>query len=293
MEDIIEVRNLVKTYPGVRAVDNISFSIGKGRCFGLLGPNGAGKTTTVEMMEGIIIPNSGEILYKGNPIDNSFKNEVGIQFQTTALQDFLTTLEVLKLFQKFYRNTVPIPELVKMCALGDFLNQDNRKLSGGQKQRLYLALALINDPNLIFLDEPTTGLDPQARQNFWELVKTIKKQDKTIVLTTHYMEEAAVLCDDILIIDQGKIIAEGKPEDLLHKHFNSQRLILPDSAIPNDLALPWDTYRIESRVEIQTTELNQTLCYLFEKQVNLDGLKIKTPTLDDLFLDLTGRELRG
>jgi len=293
MEKIVKVKNLIKRYTDVIAVDNISFDIKKGSCLGLLGPNGAGKTTTVEMMEGIIKPNSGEILYKDKPIGKQFKNEVGIQFQTTKLQDFLTTHEVLKLFESFYSKTIPIPELIEMCSLEAFLNQDNRKLSGGQKQRLYLALALINDPNLVFLDEPTTGLDPQARQNFWELIKSIKKQKKTIILTTHYMEEAAILCDDILIMDHGKIIAEGKPDSLLKSHFNSQRLILPAEVVPNKAAIPWPVYKIDDKIEIQTAQIDETIKYLVEKGINLDALQIKIPTLDDLFLELTGGELRG
>ncbi len=291
--DIIKVEKLVKRYPGVIAVNDISFSIKKGTCFGLLGPNGAGKTTTVEMMEGIIKPDSGHILYKEQPIGKLFKNEVGIQFQTTKLQDFLTTHEVLKLFESFYSKTIPLPELVKICSLEEFLNQDNRKLSGGQKQRLYLALALINDPELIFLDEPTTGLDPQARQNFWELIKSIKKQHKTIILTTHYMEEAAVLCDDILIMDHGKIIAEGKPNDLLKSHFDNQRLLLPLDSVSDVSAIPWQVYTYDNHIEIQTNQMNETLKYLVTIDVNLDALQIKIPTLDDLFLELTGDQLRG
>ena len=291
--DIIKVEKLVKRYPGVIAVNDISFSIKKGTCFGLLGPNGAGKTTTVEMMEGIIKPDSGHILYKEQPIGKLFKNEVGIQFQTTKLQDFLTTHEVLKLFESFYSKTIPLPELVKICSLEEFLNQDNRKLSGGQKQRLYLALALINDPELIFLDEPTTGLDPQARQNFWELIKSIKKQHKTIILTTHYMEEAAVLCDDILIMDHGKIIAEGKPNDLLKSHFDNQRLLLPLDSVSDVSAIPWQVYTYDNHIEIQTNQMNETLKYLVTIGVNLDALQIKIPTLDDLFLELTGDQLRG
>jgi ABC-2 type transport system ATP-binding protein len=293
MDIIIKVKNLLKRYPGVIAVNDISFNLKKGSCFGLLGPNGAGKTTTVEMMEGIIKQDSGEILYKNKPLGKQFKNEVGIQFQTTKLQDFLTTKEVLRLFESFYPKTIPLPDIVKMCALEAFLEQDNRKLSGGQKQRLYLALALINDPELLFLDEPTTGLDPQARQNFWELIKSIKKQNKTIILTTHYMEEAAVLCDDILIMDQGKIIAEGKPNDLLKSHFENQRLILPTETVPDISNIPWQVYSFDHHIEIQTNQVNETIKYLIKEGVNLDALQIKIPTLDDLFLELTGDQLRG
>jgi len=293
MDNILEVQNLVKHYRDVKAVDDISFSIQEGICFGLLGPNGAGKTTTVEIMEGIIRPDSGRILYRGAPLDRRFKDEVGIQFQDTALQDFLTTREVLTLFYSFYSRTVPMAEVVRLCSLEGFLDQDNRKLSGGQKQRLYLALALINDPQVLFLDEPTTGLDPQARQNFWVMIKGIKQQAKTILLTTHYMEEAAQLCDPIMIMDNGKINAEGEPGRLLAGHFDCKYLTLPKGVFEPDRQFPWKTFRTEGAIEIQTTDINETIHYLIERRVPLTQLGIKNPSLEDLFLDLTGRDLRG
>jgi len=187
MPTILEVRDLVKRYPGVTAVDGIRFAVEGGECFGLLGPNGAGKTTTVEMMEGITAPSAGEVLYRGRPVDAHFRQEVGIQFQSTALQDFLTVRETLKLFRSFYTKGLDIEELVQMCTLQEYVDRDARKLSGGQRQRLLLALALVNDPEVLFLDEPTTGLDPQARRNFWDLIRAIKARHKTVILTTHYM----------------------------------------------------------------------------------------------------------
>ena len=292
MSKILEVNHLVKRYGSLNAVDGISFSIPKGVCFGLLGPNGAGKTTTVEMMEGITKPTSGEILYCGKPLDRNYKREVGIQFQTTNLQDFLTTKEVLQLFRSFYRKTLPLEKVIEMCSLEEFLQQDNRSLSGGQKQRLYLALALINDPEVLFLDEPTTGLDPQARQNCWQLIRSIKERNKTIILTTHYMEEAANLCDTILIMDRGRIIAEGAPEELLRKHFDSLVLTLPTDALQPEIPLPWKTFKTDRHIEIQTDEITQTIQYLIEKGIPLAGLRIKTPSLEDLFLELTGQDLR-
>ncbi len=290
---ILEVRDLVKHYPSVRAVDGVTFSIAEGVCFGLLGPNGAGKTTTVEMMEGLTRPTSGEVLYKGRALDRAAKQEVGIQFQSTALQDFLTTRECLELFASFYKHTVPIAEVVEMCSLEDFLHQDNRKLSGGQKQRLYLALALINDPRILFLDEPTTGLDPQARQNFWRLIRSIKGRSKTIVLTTHYMEEAYALCDEIAIMDKGRIIARGTPQALLEEHFEGVWLELPrEDFTPGD-GFPWKTRDAGGHISIHTDSLNETLEHLMKTRVSLAGLRVKAPTLNDLFLELTGDELRS
>src|SRR5918993_1097944 len=200
MPPVLEVRELVKQYPGVRAVDGVSFSIAEGQCFGLLGPNGAGKTTTVEMMEGITQPTSGRVLYCGEPLGARFRAEAGIQFQKTALQDFLTVRETLTLFTRLYPRRRDIDELIVTCALEQVAHRDNRKLSGGQMQRLLLAIALANDPRVLFLDEPTTGLDPQARHNFWELTRSIKAEGRTVLLTTHYMEEAYYLCDVIAIM---------------------------------------------------------------------------------------------
>jgi ABC-2 type transport system ATP-binding protein len=215
---ILEVRGLRKRYPQVEAVAGVSLAIAPGTCFGLLGPNGAGKTTTVEMIEGITPPSSGEILYKGAPVDGRFKLESGIQFQSTALQDFITVRENLAMFRAFYPRGMEVDELVRLCSLGEFLDRDARKLSGGQRQRLLLALALVNDPDVLFLDEPTTGLDPQARRNFWELVRGIKARGKTVLLTTHYMEEAHALCDRVAIMDRGRIVAEDSPGALLVAH---------------------------------------------------------------------------
>ncbi len=190
---LISVRNLVKHYPNVKAVNGVDFDLMPGTCFGLLGPNGAGKTTTVEILEGIHAATSGEILYKGQPVDRRFRNEAGIMFQSTALQDFITVRETLEMFARLYPKNTDIEELIKRCNLTEYLDQDNRQLSGGQRQRLLLAIALVNDPDIIFLDEPTTGLDPQARRNFWDLIEAIKSEGKTVLLTTHYMDEAYIL----------------------------------------------------------------------------------------------------
>ena len=294
MNPIISVNNLHKAYKQVKAVNGVSFEIPKGICFGLLGPNGAGKTTTVEMLEGIIDPTSGDIRYLGKPIDQQFRNAAGIMFQNTALQDYITVREALTLFANFYPQTRPLDELIEQCALGEFLDRDNRHLSGGQKQRLLLAIALINDPDIIFLDEPTTGLDPQSRRNFWELLRKIKAEDKTLLLTTHYMEEAHELCDEIAIMDNGRIIARGTPKELLRKHFQNTVITLPKSNLnSNQVALEQlQAKSVEGHFEILSDNVEATINILMEQQIPLTHLQIREPTLEDLFLELTGHDLR-
>ncbi len=215
---ILEVKELTKAYNGKPAVAGISFGIPGGTCFGLLGPNGAGKTTTVEMMENIIEQDGGEIFYKGEKRSGSFNQEIGIQFQHTELLSFLTVKETLKTFGAFYQKHVPIEDVIELCMLQNIENNWNNKISGGQRQRVLLGLALLNDPDLVFLDEPSTGLDPQARQHVWDIIRGMKKKGKTIVLTTHYMEEAQNLCDTIAIMDKGRIIEQGSPGYLIEKH---------------------------------------------------------------------------
>jgi ABC-2 type transport system ATP-binding protein len=292
MPPIITATNLVKQYPGVRAVDGIDLSIPQGICFGLLGPNGAGKTTTIEILEGIHPATSGTVLYKGEPLGARYREEVGIQFQHTALQEFLTVRETLELFERFYQKTLPIPELIELCSLEDILERDTRKISGGQRQRLLLALALINDPELIFLDEPTTGLDPQARRNFWDLVKLVKSRNKTIVLTTHYMEEAYALCDEIAIMDKGRIVSQGTPLQLLSQHFEDVILQLPSTDADGRLReLGLNAVQAGDLLEIRTNRLHNTLQLLMEQGINLDRLRIRAWTLEDLFINVTGRTL--
>ena len=290
MTPIISTTNLVKQYPGVVAVNGISLSIAQGICFGLLGPNGAGKTTTIEMLEGINQPTSGTVLYKGEVMDSRYREEVGIQFQHTALQEFLTVRETLVLFERLYQHTIPIPELIELCSLSDILHRDTRKLSGGQRQRLLLALALVNDPDLIFLDEPTTGLDPQARRNFWDLVTLVKSRNKTIVLTTHYMEEAYALCDEIAIMDKGQIVSQGTPAQLLSDHFGDVVLQIP-KADAGDKAFKLGLNIVEAAdfMEIRTSRLHDTLKQLLENGVNMDRLHIRSWTLEDLFINVTGK----
>ena len=293
MQTILEIKNLTKTYGKLKAVDGISFKIPPGICFGLLGPNGAGKTTTIEMIEGITKPSSGEIFYKGKLIDQQFSQEAGIQFQSTALMDFVTVREILKLFASFYEKTLPIEQLAEQCNLEGFLDQYATKLSGGQRQRLLLALALINDPQILFLDEPTTGLDPQARRHFWQLIESVKQQGKTIILTTHYMDEAEALCDHLLIIDQGKIIEQGSPQKLLGGHFDTLCIQL-DGSVKNQIPGNFEQSirLINDQIEIETDQLEETLTRLIEAKVNISSLRIRNRTLEDLFLKITGDQLR-
>jgi len=289
---VIAVKNLTKHYREVKAVDGVSFEIKAGHCFGLLGPNGAGKTTTIEIMEGIIKASSGEVYYYDKPLSKDLANKIGIQFQNTALQDFLTVQETLDLFSSFYQKTIDQQELIKLCDLQEFLSRNNRLLSGGQKQRLLLALALINDPEIVFLDEPTTGLDPQARRNFWQLIKNIKAQNKTIILTTHYMDEAEHVCDDIAVMDRGKLIEQGSPKQLLQKHFDQVFIYLPAKQITQSLIDENQWQVLDGHVEIKSKNVEQTLSYLMTNQVSLHGLHVKSANLDDLFLKLTGHSLR-
>jgi ABC-2 type transport system ATP-binding protein len=294
MSVFLEVHNLIKHYHGVKAVNGLSFQIQHGVCFGLLGPNGAGKTTTVETLEGVTVPTSGQIIYKGEPLGPRFREEAGIMFQSTALQDFLTVREMLKMFGCFYRQPADLGLLIDQCALREILNRDTRKLSGGQRQRLLLAIALINNPEILFLDEPTTGLDPQARHNFWKLVENIKARGKTIVLTTHYMEEAYILCDEIAIMDHGRIIAQGTPRQLLETHFDDVILQLPQrdwSMAGDDLGL--SAVHRHGTIEIATADVNETITQLIDRGIALTHLRIRERTLEDLFLELTGTELRA
>ena len=292
MQYLLEVQHLCKHYRSLRAVDDISFGIPAGICFGLLGPNGAGKTTTIEMMEGITTPTSGEILFKNQPRDKHYSQHTGIQFQSTALQDFLTVREVLALFGSLYENPLPAQQLIERCELGEFIDQQANKLSGGQKQRLLLALALVSDPTILFLDEPTTGLDPQSRRRFWDLITAIKAEGKTIVLTTHYMDEAELLCDELVIMDHGKIIDQGSPRVLLDKYLPHKRIAIDQPVELNPDSLNGDIIRGDGEIVIITQSVEQTLQQLIQQQVDLSTLRVRNPTLEDLFIQLTGHQLR-
>lgn len=293
MEPILEVKNLVKKYDKVVAVDGINFALRQGICFGLLGPNGAGKTTTIEVIEDVIPPTAGEVFYKGAPRTPSFREEVGIQFQSTALLNLLTVRETLETFQSFFKKTATVDELVELCRLAEFLDQYNDKISGGQRQRFLLALALINRPELLFLDEPSTGLDPQARRNLWDLIQGIKAEGKALILTTHYMEEAQHLCDEVAIMDYGKIIAQGTPAELIRQYSRGITVVLPRHRFTLDAnRFPLPVREVKDTLEIKTDDVNQCLEQLISHGVDLSDITVRTPNLETVFLNLTGRKLR-
>ena len=294
MSVILQVSNLVKRFGQLIAVNEVSFEIRQGSCFGLLGPNGAGKTTTIEMMEGIRFPDAGTIRYQGEALGQQFRNEAGIMFQNTALQEFITVREIMVQFSRFYPSTTSIDDLADRYALHDFLDQDTRKLSGGQKQRLLLAMAMINRPKILFLDEPTTGLDPQSRRNLWKQVQQVKEQGATILLTTHYMEEAYELCDEIAIMDHGRIIAHDAPDALLAAHFDDVVVQLHAADIPRDIGeREFEAIYRNDSAHIVTGDVNRTIEHLLQFEIPLDRLRIRARDLEDLFLELTGKELRS
>jgi len=227
MENVIEVKNLSKRYNGLLAVNDISFEVQKGEIFGLLGENGAGKTTTLEMIEGLRKPTAGQIRVLGHDIKSNLrdiKEKIGVQLQSSAYFDDLKLKEILDLFGGFYKMSLYPARLLKMVGLESKANQYIRNLSGGQKQRFSIIASLINDPQIVFLDEPTTGLDPIGRRHTWEIISQIKKQGKTIILTTHYMEEAEILCDRVAIMDKGKIIAIDDPRRLIEETAGASNL---------------------------------------------------------------------
>ncbi len=290
---ILEVAHITKTYGQTTAVDDVSFTIQPGTCFGLLGPNGAGKTTTIEIIEGIRNPDSGKILYKGAPRDANFREDIGIQFLSTSLLAFLSVRETLKTFQTMYKNTAGIEAVIRQCNLAELAEKPNDKISGGQRQRLLLALALINNPLLVFLDEPSTGLDPQARRNLWDLIERIKKDGKTIILTTHYMEEAQLLCDVVAIMDHGKIIAQDSPQNLIAQHCQGVTVALPkpQAQLPDKL----DQIKVveaSDHYEIEAKDIDRCLKMLMAAGVDMRDMTVRSPNLEDVFLRLTGRQLR-
>jgi ABC-2 type transport system ATP-binding protein len=304
MTPIIEIKNLVKNYPGIKAVDDVSFVIEPGICFGLLGPNGAGKTTLIEIVEGVQRPDSGSTLYKGAPAGDRFRKEAGIQFQVTSLQEFLTVRETLRLFRNLYPRSLDMNDVVRLCSLEEFLDRDTRKLSGGQRQRLLMALALVNDPEVLFLDEPTTGLDPASRRDVWDEVRRLNQElGITIFLTTQYLEEADELADTVAIIDRGKIATEGSPARLkaalgresINLLFDNRSLAEKAMAelrgMGDHLQLDRDVVRLyrSNAAEAIPAVVNR----LQQAAVNPISLTLTQPTLDDVFLQVTGQRLQA
>lgn len=293
MTSLLEIQHLRKEFKDTVAVHDVSFQVEHGICFGLLGPNGAGKTTTMEIIEDIIPPSSGTVLYKGRPRASSFREEIGIQFQHTSLLNHLSVEETLHAFRKLFAHPVDLESLIQRCELSAIRKRRSTKLSGGQLQRLMLALALINNPELVFLDEPSTGLDPQSRHNLWRIVEQIKSEGKTLILTTHSMEEAQFLCDEIAIMDQGMIIAQGTPDQLIRTHCRTSTLTLPVTILkdlPSEMKEKWSTRN--NLVVIHTDNIDETLRILTANKVRLAEIGIHKPTLEDVFLQLTGRNLR-
>ncbi len=303
-EPVISVTNLCKCYGDVKAVDGVSFTVGRGEVFGMLGPNGAGKTTTIEILEGLRKPDSGDASVLGMDVTrhaDSIKQRIGVQLQSVALFPRLTVTELLDLFGTFFAHHVPTNQLISDLDLGERAHARSMNLSGGQQQRLSIALALVNDPELVFLDEPTTGLDPAARRSLWELVKRLQAEGKSVMLTTHYMEEATELCDRVAIMDHGHILEIGTVQELIRRRFKERAVFFDSSA-----TLPAETLAHLGGVTRASQENGQTVLYSTdipgtigallaaadERGVEPHGLGIRQATLEDVFLDLTGRALR-
>lgn len=300
----IQVQRLVKRYGALTAVDDISFDVQRGEVFGLLGPNGAGKTTSVECIEGLRAPDEGEIRVLGLDARKDLqpiKERIGIQLQTTGLYPKLAVREVIELFASFYARRLPTDQLIEMTGLQERVNARTKDLSGGQKQRLSVALALVNDPDLLFLDEPTTGLDPQARRNLWDVIENLQAQGKTILLTTHYMEEAEQLCDRIAVMDHGKIIALDTPDELVRQNFREQAIEF--ESLPPPPVETLEQLAGVTRAQIQGTEITvfstevpATMAGLLKLAqqgiLHFNNLVVRRATLEDVFLKLTGRRIR-
>jgi ABC-2 type transport system ATP-binding protein len=302
----IDAEELRKYYGQTKAVDGISLHVKEGEIFGMLGPNGAGKSTTIEMIEGLRAPDSGTITVLGlrQPQESrAIKMRIGIQLQTTALYPRLTVTEILDLFHTFYpgRKTLPTDQLIEMVDLGEKRTTRSKELSGGQRQRLSVALALVNDADLVFLDEPTTGMDPQARRQLWDVIRNLQQQGKTILLTTHYLEEAEQLCDRVAIVDHGRIIEMGSPSELVHRYFSEIAISFSDPAGADHYrSLDGVTHVSveDGRVTLYSSDVLHTMGGLLGRQngggvgTALRDLNVHSATLEDVFLKLTGRALR-
>ncbi len=303
-ELVIRVTDLKKHYGDVRAVDGVTFEVGKGEVFGMLGPNGAGKTTTIEVLEGLRPPDSGTVEVLGLDVRRhaqSVKQRIGVQLQSVSLYPRLTVTELLDLFGSFFQHHVPTKQLIDAVDLGERAKAWAMNLSGGQQQRLSIALALVNDPELVFLDEPTTGLDPQARRSLWDLIKALQERGTTVMLTTHYMEEATELCNRVAIMDHGHILEMGAVPELIGRRFR-ERAVFFDS----NPKLPMELMARLGGVSRAAQEDGQTVLYSNDVpgtigallaaadgvEVEPRNLGIRQATLEDVFLDLTGRALR-
>jgi ABC-2 type transport system ATP-binding protein len=304
----LRVRGLRKAYADVVAVDGLDLEIAPGECFGLLGPNGAGKTTTIEICEGLLPPDQGEVSVLGLSWDRDereLRERLGIQLQETQLSEKLTVMETLRLFRSFYRKGAEVDRVIERVQLEEKRNARVGKLSGGQKQRLALACSIIGDPDLLFLDEPTTGLDPQSRRQLWDLIEEFKSSGRTTVLTAHYMDEAEILCDRVAIVDHGKVIALGSPRQLIES-LGAEHVVEfglaggQVGALTVDLlkGLPGvqDARPVDEDFELKVRELHRAvpalLTALAERRLELSKLTTHSATLEDVFVHLTGRQLR-
>lgn len=304
MSKVVEVESLVKRYGALAAVDDITFSVEEGEVFGVLGPNGAGKTTTVEMIEGLRKPDKGSIRVLG--IDalrepERIKELIGVQLQTTSLYDQIRVREAVDLFGGYYQKAIPTATLLEEVSLTDKMTNYVSELSGGQKQRLALALALINDPGVVFLDEPTTGLDPQARRSVWSTIADLRQKGKTIILTTHYMEEAEELCRRVAIMDHGNIIALDTPYALIAAAGLDSRIEIdhvPEAlrSVLEQADLPAQVSEDSDKMLFHTKKSSHVLKEITriaaEHDIDLEGISVQKATLEDVFLTLTGRQLR-
>ncbi|MFA5134982.1 MAG: ABC transporter ATP-binding protein [Patescibacteria group bacterium] len=308
--DVIEVKKLTKKFKepdktDLVAVDAVSFSVHRGEIFGLLGPNGAGKTTTLEIIEGLQQPTGGETLIEGKSTQrelNKVKNLIGIQLQSSAYYEYLRLGEILKLFGSFYEKAVDPDGLLEIVQLKDKKKALIKQLSGGQQQRFSICAALVNDPKIVFLDEPTTGLDPQARHLMWQFIKKINAQGKTVILTTHYMEEAEYLCNRVGIMDEGRIIALDTPKNLVRQlkssariHFRAEERF--DLAQLERIDGVLNTEKNGDNVyHLKVTKSNEVLPKLYQwaekTNVFMQDLEVISADLEDVFLDLTGKKLR-
>ncbi|HEY4216111.1 MAG TPA: ABC transporter ATP-binding protein [Gemmatimonadaceae bacterium] len=302
------VQGLHKSYEDVHAVDGLDLIVSPGECFGLLGPNGAGKTTTIEICEGLLRPDAGDVALLGLRWDrdeHELRERLGIQLQETQLADKLTVEETVRLFRSFYSSGRTVGDVISLVQLDEKRGSRVGKLSGGQKQRLALACAIVGDPDLLFLDEPTTGLDPQSRRQLWDLITDFKAMGRTIMLTTHYMDEAEILCDRVAIVDHGKVIALGTPRELIGS-LGAEHVVefaLTDGAQTLDDATLGALEGVQAvrtvagGYELQVSALHRTvpalLALLAQQHLELAQLTTHSATLEDVFVSLTGRQLRN
>ncbi len=306
-ENVIVVKDLRKSYGGVAVVDGVSLAVRRGEIFGLLGPNGAGKTTTTEIIEGLREADGGYISLLGmNGLSHStaVKEKIGIQLQIPSLLPLLSVEEVITLFGKVYRHALPTREVMDFVSLTECRKTLAKNLSGGQQQRLSVAMALVNDPEIAFLDEPSTGLDPQSRRSLWEVILEMKRRGKTIFLTTHFMEEAETLCDRLAIMDHGKIIAEGAPQELIETYFHESAIqfevdtpVAPEvlQKFPGTTRVAVDGHEVVLYSSDIPATMTEILHYAETHGLSrkLKNLHVRQSTLEDVFLKLTGRRIRN